>query len=131
MYKINKTADTTEIINVGIIQGNSNIIISIYVDSKRVTTKLLMKWTVIGIRILSVFRYKIHIQIPNKNALIIPPNSWPIPNKNEETKIAGIIPILSFNRLSSMPLKTSSSTRGARIIVPRASIKNATGVRLV
>ena len=36
MYKINKTADTTEIINVGIIQGNSNIIISIYVDSKRV-----------------------------------------------------------------------------------------------
>ncbi len=58
MYKINKTADTTEIINVGIIQGNSNIIISIYVDSKRVTTKLLMKWTVIGIRILSVFRYK-------------------------------------------------------------------------
>ena len=82
MYKINKTADTTEIINVGIIQGNSNIIISIYVDSKRVTTKLLMKWTVIGIRILSVFRYRIHIQIPNKNALIIPPNSWPIPNKN-------------------------------------------------
>ena len=52
-------------------------------------------------------------------------------NKNEETKIAGIIPILSFNRLSSTPLKTSSSTRGARIIVPRASIKNATGVRLV
>ena len=51
--------------------------------------------------------------------------------KNEETKIAGIIPILSFNRLSSTPLKTSSSTRGARIIVPRASIKNATGVRLV
>ena len=65
MYKINKTADTTEIINVGIIQGNSNIIISIYVDSKRVTTKLLMKWTVIGIKycLFSDIEYTYRFQI--------------------------------------------------------------------
>ncbi len=43
MYKISKTLDIKHIINVGIIQGNYNIIVSICVDSKRVTTKLLMK----------------------------------------------------------------------------------------
>ena len=37
MYKISKTLDIKHIINVGIIQGNSNIIVSICVDSKRVT----------------------------------------------------------------------------------------------
>ena len=41
------------------------------------------------------------------------------------------IDVYKRQRLSSTPLKTSSSTIGARIIVPSASIKNAIGVRPV
>ena len=38
---------------------------------------------------MSVFKYNMHMQIPKINALVIPPNSCPIPNINEEIIIAG------------------------------------------
>ena len=87
----------------------------------RVATTLLMKCTLIGIRILSVFKYNMHMHIPNRNALVIPPTSWPIANMNEEISIAGRIPVLIFNRLNNTPLNTSSSMIGAKIMAPIAS----------
>ena len=82
-----------------------------------VARTLFRKCTLIGTKILSVFKYKIHMQIPKINALVIPPNSCPIPNINEEIIIAGIIPVLIFSLLNKIPLKTSSSSNGAKIIV--------------
>ena len=56
-----------------------------------------------------------HMHIPNKNALVIPPKSWPIANMNEEISIAGTIPILIFNLLNKTPLNISSSRIGANM----------------
>ena len=69
---------------------------------------------------LSVFMYNMHMHNPNRNALVIPPKSWPIPNKNDEISMAGTIPTLIFNLLNKTPLKTNSSINGAKIIAPMA-----------
>ena len=57
-----------------------------------------------------------HIHIPNKNALVIPPNSCPIAKIPEDINIAPIIPILIFNLLNKTPLNINSSRIGANII---------------
>ena len=62
-----------------------------------------------------------HMQIPNRNALVIPPKSCPIANRNDEISIAGMIPVLILSLLNRTPLNTSSSTIGAKIIDPMAS----------
>ena len=71
---------------------------------------------------LSVFKYKMHIHIPNKNALVIPPKSCPIPNRNDEMSIAGIMPILIFSRLNKTPLNTNSSKIGAKIMAQHVKV---------
>ena len=96
-----------------IIHGNEVIIASNAVTSSNVATTLFIKCTLIGIRILSVFKYKIHMHIPNKNALTIPPKSWPMANRMEDINIAGTIPILIFSLLNRTPLNTNSSIIGA------------------
>ena len=65
------------------------------------------------------------MHIPNRNALVIPPKSCPIPKMNDEINIAGIIPILIFNLLNKTPLKTNSSKSGAKIMDAIALNKNA------
>ena len=70
---------------------------------------------------MSVFVYSMHMQIPNRIALVIPPNSWPRPNMTDDIIIAGMIPVLIFSRLNRTPLKTNSSTIGAKIMAPIAS----------
>lgn len=60
------------------------------------------------------------MHIPNRNALVIPPNSCPIAKINDEISIAGIIPVLIFNLLNITPLNANSSTIGARITLPIA-----------
>jgi hypothetical protein len=57
-----------------------------------------------------------HMQTPNRNALVIPPGSWPIAKMNDEIIIAGTIPVLIFSLLNSTPLNANSSTMGAKII---------------
>ena len=74
---------------------------------------------------LSVFKYSMHMHIPNRNALVIPPKSCPIPNRNDEISIAGTIPSLIFNLLNNTPLKTNSSKTGAKIMEPIALKRNA------
>ena len=56
------------------------------------------------------------MQTPNRNALVIPPGSWPIAKINDEMIIAGTIPVRIFNLLNSTPLNANSSTMGAKII---------------
>ena len=91
------------------------------VKFNNVATTLLIKCTLIGIKILSVFKYKIHMHIPNKNALVIPPKSCPIPNMNEDISMAGTTPVLIFNLLNNTPLNINSSITGAKIIEAIAS----------
>ena len=105
-----------DIIVHGTIQGNCVMTISKPIKLRIVATVLFRKWTPIGIRILSVFRYSMHMQIPKTNALIIPPNSCPIAKIPEDNNIAGIIPILIFNLLNKTPLNTNSSRTGAIMI---------------
>ena len=62
---------------------------------------------------------------PNKNALVIPPKSCPIPNRNDEMSIAGIMPILTFSLLNKTPLKTNSSKTGAKMMEVIALNRNA------
>ena len=57
-----------------------------------------------------------HIQIPNKNALVIPPNSCPIAKIAEDMIIAAITPVLIFNLLNKTHLKNNSSMIGASMI---------------
>ncbi len=57
--------------------------------------------------------------------------SCPRPKRIDETKIAGITPILVFNLLSRIPLKISSSTTGPKITVVTISRKIASGVIVV
>ena len=56
-----------------------------------------------------------HIQIPNTNALVIPPNSCPIAKRAEDMTIAAIMPVLIFNLLNRTPLKNNSSRIGANM----------------
>ena len=56
-----------------------------------------------------------HMHIPNKNALVIPPNSCPIAKIEEDMIIAAITPVLIFNLLNKTPLNTNSSRIGANI----------------
>ena len=74
------------------------------------------KWAKIGTRIFDVFKYNITIQIPKTNAENIPPNSWEIPNRNDETKIATVSEKYSLILLKIIPLNNSSSTIGANNI---------------
>ena len=66
---------------------------------------------------------------PNRNALTIPPKSWPMANKKEEIILAGVIPILIFSLLNMIPLNISSSRIGANMIDAIALNRNAFGVR--
>ena len=115
----------------GINPGNCPAIESIGVNSSIVAVILLMKCTLIGIKMLSVFKYNMHMQIPNKNALNIPPKSCPIANRNDETIIAGIMPILIFILLNKTPLKTNSSKTGANIMDEIALKRKAPAEMLV
>ena len=56
-----------------------------------------------------------HIHIPNRNALVIPPNSCPIAKRAEDMIIAAITPVLIFNLLNKTPLKNNSSRIGANM----------------
>ena len=66
---------------------------------------------------LSVFKYKIAIQIPNTTAEIIPPKLWRDPNNNEEIAMANVVGTKSFNLDSNTPLKINSSQIGEIITV--------------
>ena len=68
-----------------------------------------------------------HMHIPNKNALMIPPNSWPRANMVEEISMAATMPVLIFNLLNKTPLNISSSRIGANTIEDIASKRNVKG----
>lgn len=54
-----------------------------------------------------------HMQIPKRNALVIPPNSCPIAKRAEDMIIAAIMPVLILSLLNKTPLKNNSSIIGA------------------
>ena len=122
---MSRTVAINTIIVAGINHGNCPTKKSICVSSKMVATTLFIKCTLIGTSILSVFRYRMHMHNPNRNALVIPPKSCPIPNKNDEINIAGMMPILIFSLLNRTPLKTNSSKIGAKIMEAIALNRNA------
>ena len=72
MYITNKTVAIKEIIVIIVNNVYSNIKLSIFTKSKIITTKLFNMCKLIVVKILSVFKYRIHIHIPNINALAIP-----------------------------------------------------------
>lgn len=61
--------------------------------------------------------YRIAMHIPKTKAEKIPPTSWDIPKRMEETIIAKDIEKYLFNLLNIIPLNRSSSAIGARMIV--------------
>ena len=130
MYFISSTVPARTIIPSSIIHGNVVTIESKGVMSINAAAILFIKCTVIGIRMLSVFRYSMHMHNPNRNALTIPPKSWPMENRKEDIIIAGIIPILIFSLLNRTPRKISSSRIGAKMIDAIVLNINAPGVRL-
>ena len=66
---------------------------------------------------LSVFKYRIAMQIPNTNAEIMLPKLCRDPNNNEEIKTANIVGVTNLNLDNKTPLNTNSSEIGEIITV--------------
>ena len=80
-------------------------------------SKLFKKCAKIGTRILSVFKYKIVIQIAKINAEIMLPKGCIDANNNEVIKTENNVGRIIFNLFSRTPLKINSSEIGEMITV--------------
>ena len=74
--------------------------------------RLFKKCAKTGTRILSVFKYKIVIQIAKINADIILPKLCRAANKTDEINIEKVMGRINFNLFNKTPLKINSSETG-------------------